>query len=193
MRTLTILLATLLLAACKKVSYDKPEDRPPPRKRIPEPAQVVVPKRNPLYVILDTEPRNEYEARLPRALSTAMNAEALAQFCAQWYPDYRNAVTDAYREWKAKNQTTLDELVARNEAVWTVYAGDDVGYVKLVQPHLKKQLLNGITAEFDRSPYQKFQQICRDYPTQVQTPQWALEKRLKKDLAFLRKFPVTPG
>ena len=61
----------------------------------------------------------------------------------------------------------------------------------MVEPHLRKQMLNAIMAEFDRSPTEKFEKVCAGLPKELASPKWDLEKKYKKELAFLRKTPFT--
>jgi hypothetical protein len=151
------------------------------------------PRKHPMYAILEQEPRNEYERRLPLMLSKAINVDALQMFCGQWYPESGHAVADAYMEWRRTHEATLSELRGRSVAVWTSYIpNEDPGYVRMVEPHLRKQMMNAILKEFDASPAEKFRRICADFPRELRSDKWNLEKRYAKELAYLRQTPYTP-
>jgi hypothetical protein len=188
---LVLLLAALIAVGCGEGrKYERKQSVP---RKLPGTERPVEVKKHPLYAILDTAPRNEYERQAPRILYKAMNAEALAQFCGRWFPDYGRDIADAYTEWRDRNQATMKELVDRSVAVWNIYAGEDVAYVKMVQPHLRKQLVDSITREFDNSPIEKFKTICSELPRDLRSSKWDLESRFRQELAFLRQHPLTPG
>jgi hypothetical protein len=184
--------ALLLLTACEQ-----------PVARNPQPGDTVVMDdgskrkvaatgKHPLYLIVETQPRNDYERGLELMLSRVVNVDALQQFCGQWYPDYGHDVADAYMAWRKKHEVTIKELMARSEAVWAEYSLGDTEYVVMVYPHLRKQMRKAIDAEFDRSPPEKFRQVCSKLPADLGT-QWDLDRRYKKELALLRQTPITGG
>jgi hypothetical protein len=197
-------LAALLVAGCEKKPEKPARQETAFEKRVKEKSRhtvlgpdgnqivVVTPQRHPLYVIVDTPPRNDYERTLSNLLSRAMNPDALQTFCGRWYPDSGRQVADAYLEWRDKNGPVVKELIDRSTEVWTELAGEDVEYVRLVHPHLRNQLLQAITAEFDRSPAEKFAKICADYPREFGSARWDLEKNFRKELAQLRRQPLKP-
>ena len=154
--------------------------------------KVVATGKHPLYLILETQPRNDYERALPVMLSRIVNVDALQQFCGQWYPDYGHDVADAYMAWRKKHAATISEILARSEAVWADYSLGDTEYVGMVYPHLRKQMRQAIDAEYDRSPSEKFRKICSELPADLKT-QWDLDRRYQKELAFLRQTPFKPG
>jgi hypothetical protein len=189
--------AVLLFCGCEKNGSSAQKERAPPRplpgKSRPLPGKPVEYKKHPLYVILDTQPRNEYERELSRLMYKSLNPGALQQFCGQWFPSYGHENADAYMAWRKQNEATLKEIDERNVAVWNSYAGEDVAYVKMVQPHLRNQLIKSIGAEFDRSPTAKFDEICANFAKEIRSSKWNLEKRFKKELALVRRHPVTPA
>ncbi len=199
---LSLLVSTALLStACEKKKEEKKqtafEKRVDAGKRTvigPDGRKVVVvtPQKHPLYVIVDTDPRNDYERTLSKLLYKVMNPDALQMFCGQWYPDSSRQVADAYIAWREKNSPVIKEVMDRRTEVWTELAGEDVEYVKLVYPHLRKQLLKGITQEFDRSPAEKFKKVCADYPKQMASGKWNLAKAYAGELAELRRQPLKP-
>jgi hypothetical protein len=65
--------------------------------------------------------------------------------------------------------------------------------VRLVYPHLRKQMLAAINKESDNSPVEKFKGICAGFPADLRSSKWDLEKRYRKELAFLRETPFTPA
>ena len=205
-RLVTILCAALVLAACGDQKSDKPErkgPRPLPantefladgtRKEVTTYQQPTVYKKHPLYAILEAEPRNEYERKLPLMMSKVVNVDALAMHCGQWYPDYGRDLADAYVDWRKKHEATIKDLTARSEAVWADYAGEDKQYVRLVYPHLRKQMLAAINKESDNSPVEKFKEICSELPADLRSSKWDLDKRYSKELAFLRQTPLPPA
>ena len=200
MRVVLVLSIALAMSACGEQNVAKPErkgPRPLPDNTVYLPdgtrKEVTVYKKHPLYAILEAEPRNEYERKLPLMLSKVINVDALQIHCGQWYPDYGRDVADAYMEWRKKHETTIKELTARSEALWTDYVGEDKDYVRLVYPHLRKQMLAAIQKESDNSPVEKFKQICSQFPADLRSSKWDLDKRYKKELAFLRETPFTPA
>ncbi len=196
--------ATLLLTACEKKPEKPARQETAFEKRVkensrhtvlgPDGTQIVVvtPQIHPVYAITETAPRNDYERTLSKLLLRAMNPDALQTFCGRWYPDSGRLVADAYLAWREKNGAVVQELVDRSTVVWTELAGEDVEYVRLVYPHLRNQLLKGITAEFDRSPAEKFAKICADYPREFGSAKWNLERNFAKELALLRRQPLKP-
>jgi hypothetical protein len=189
MRIFALALVVVLLAACKKGSLDKLLEPPKPES---EQATVYVARKHPLYVILETPPRNQYENELPKMLAKVINVDALQQFCGQWYPDSGRAVADAYVAWRKRHESTIQELTRRSEAVWSEYAGEDEEYVRLVYPHLRKEMRKGIDAEFDRSPAEKFRRICAQFPADLASARWDLDKTWSQELAYLRQTPMPP-
>jgi hypothetical protein len=200
MRLVAILSAALLLSGCGEQKAAKPErkgPRPLPENTVFLPdgtrKEVTVYKKHPLYAILETEPRNEYERKLPLMMSKVINVDALQIFCSQWFPANGHDVADAYMAWRGRHEATIKELTGRSEAVWTDYVGEDKEYVRLVYPHLRKQMLAAINKEFDNSPVEKFKAICAGFPADLRSSKWDLEKRYRKELAFLRETPFTPA
>lgn len=197
---IALLLLVVSLSACGERQAAKIERKGP--RPLPENTvyladgtrqEVTVYKKHPLYLILETEPRNEYERKLPLMLSKVINVDALAMHCGQWYPDYGRDLADAYSEWRKKHEATIKELTARSEALWTDYVGEDKEYVRLVYPHLRKQMLSAIQKESDNSPMEKFKKICSEFPADLRSSKWDLDKRYKKELAFLRETPLPPA
>ena len=196
--------AALLCSACEKKPEKLARQETAFEKRVkeksrhtvlaPDGTQIVViePQVHPVYAITEAPPRNDYERTLSDLLLRAMNPDALQTFCGRWYPDSGRQVADAYLAWREKNGPVVEELVDRSTEVWTELAGEDVEYVRLVYPHLRNQLLKSITAEFDRSPAEKFAKICADYPREFGSAKWNLEKNFAKELALLRRQPLKP-
>ena len=154
MRAVAVMSVLLLVSACGEQKVVKPErkgPRPLPENTVflPDGTRkvVTVHKKHPLYTILETEPRNEYERKLPLMLSRVVNVDALQIFCGQWFPAYGHDVADTYMDWRKKHEGTIKELTGRSEAVWADYVGEDKEYVRLVYPHLRKQMLAAINKD----------------------------------------------
>lgn len=190
MRWLLLAICALPLVACKKVKIPRIDSEP--ESRAAEPAEPVEYKKHPMYVMLEAQPRDDYERALPFMLSKVINVDALQQFCGQWYPSSGRDVADAYMAWRKKHEATIKEIRGRSEAVWTSHIPpEDMAYVRMVEPHLRKQMFNAIMAEYDRSPVEKFEKVCADFPKELASSKWDLDKKYKKELAFLRQTPFT--
>lgn len=189
MRWLLLAICVLPLTACKKVKIPRIESESETRA---ESTASVEYKKHPLYVMLEAPPRDDYERALPLMLSKVINVDALQQFCGQWYPSYGHDVADAYMAWRKKHEATIKEIRGRSEAVWTSHIPpEDMGYVRMVEPHLRKQMFKAIMAEYDRSPAEKFDKVCAEFPKDLAGSKWDLEKKYRKELAFLRQTPFT--
>lgn len=191
MKWLVIGASALALVSCKKLKIPEFESEQDAART--QSAAVVEYKKHPLYVIVETQPRNEYERVLPLMLGKVINVDALQQFCGQWFPAHGYAVADAYMAWRKKHEATLNELKERSEALWADYAGADNEYVVMVYPHLRKQMRAAIDKEYDRSPVEKFDQVCAGFPADLASAKWDLDKRWPKEMALLRKTPLVAG
>jgi hypothetical protein len=125
-------------------------------------------------------------------MNKIVNVDALQQFCGQWYPDYGRDNADAYMAWRKKHETTISEITARSEAVWADYSLGDTKYVVMVYPYLRKQMRKAIDAEYNSAPVDRFKKVCSQLPEDLRT-KWDLDKRFKKELAFLRQTPFKAG
>jgi hypothetical protein len=186
MKWLVIGACALALVSCKKLKLPDVESEPAPG----HPAPVVEYKKHPLYVILETEPRNDYERTLASMVGKVANVDALQQFCGQWFPSYGYAVADAYMAWRKKHEATLKDLKDRSEAMWADYVGEDKAYVAMVYPHLRKQMRASINKEYDTAPVDKFDKVCSQFPADLASTKWDFEGRWAKEMALVRKAPV---
>jgi hypothetical protein len=139
-----------------------------------------------MYAILETPAASPYEQTLEAALTTSMVPDAMQQICGQWYPEFGRDVADAYVEWRDRNKKVLDELKQRSTDVWTRRAGPDVAYVKMVYPHLRKDLVRNLMHQTDAMSVDEFKSNCANYPRDVRGARWNLEKRLAAELAVIR-------
>lgn len=194
MRCGWLVMPLLLLAGCEKQVERVTEPQPGDTVVMEDGSRrkVAASGKHPLYLIVETPPRNDYERALPVMLSRVVNVDALQQFCGQWYPDYGRDVADAYMAWRKKHEATISELMERSEAVWADYSLGDTEYVRMVYPHLRSQMRKAIDAEYDRSPSEKFRKVCSELPADLKT-KWDLDGRYQKELAFLRQTPFTRG
>ena len=167
------LAVTLALAACQK--SDPPAKFAPPYKK------------HPMYAIIETPAESPYEQTLDSALATSMVPDAMQQICSQWYPEFGRDVADAYVEWRERNKKILDELQKRSTDVWTRRAGPDVAYVKMVYPHLRKDLIKSLMHETDAMTVDEFKANCANYIRDVRSERWNLEKRLSDELREIRR------
>jgi hypothetical protein len=171
----------LMLAACEK--------RDPPMT-----AKLAAPyPKHPMYRIIETPPESPYEAALDDALRVSIAPDAMHQICAQWYPAHGSDVADAFLAWRARNKAVLDELMARSTEVWNRRAGPDIAYVKMVYPHIRKDVVNALMRRSDTVSVQEFEATCARYPDDVKGSKWNLEKRLGKELQVIRERPLTRG
>jgi hypothetical protein len=184
-----LLLAALALGACAKrdpPKVDKPKADPPMTARIVEPY-----RKHPMYAIIETPAESPYEEMLENALATSMVPDGMQQICSQWYPEFGRDVADAFVEWRDRNKAVLDEIRQRSTEVWTRRAGPDAAYVKMVYPHLRKNLVDNLMRMTDSRPVEEFKANCANYSKDVRDPKWNLEKRLREPLRVIRQRP--PG
>jgi hypothetical protein len=144
---------------------------------------------HPMYRIIEAPYESNYELTLDAALRTSIYPDALQQICAQWYPEYGAKVADAFLEWRAKNQPVLDELRERSTEVWNRRAGPDIAYVKMVYPHIRKDIINSTMTRFDARPVEEFKARCAGYPALLRQPDWDLARKLEKYLDLIRQGP----
>jgi hypothetical protein len=144
---------------------------------------------HPMYRIIEAPYESNYELTLDAALRTSIYPDALQQICAQWYPEYGAQVADAFLGWRAKNQPVLDELRERSTEVWNRRAGPDIAYVKMVYPHIRKDIIDSAMKRFDARPVEEFKARCAEYPALLRQPDWDLERKLGKYLGVIRQGP----
>jgi len=153
----------------------------------PAPAQPY--KIHPMYRIIEAPYESRYELVLDAALRTSMYPDAVQQICSQWFPEYGRDVADAFVEWRAKNQLVLDELRNRSTEVWNRRAGPDIAYVKMVYPHIRKDVVDVFMRQSDKMSVENFKASCAEYPALMRKPEWQLERKLKKELVEIREGP----
>jgi len=170
------------LVGCSKGPDAQIVEAPPAAQKQPY-------KLHPMYRIIEAPYESNYELMLDAALRTSMYPDALQQICSQWFPEYGPKVADAFLEWRSNNQPILDELRARSVEVWNRRAGPDIAYVKMVYPHIRKDVIDSFMKRSDARPVDEFKATCAQYPALVRKPEWRLERRLKKELAVIRPGP----
>jgi hypothetical protein len=173
-----------LLIACEK----KPEAR---LKDPPMTARIVTYQKHPMYRIIETPPESAYEETLDLALRTSLAPDGMQQICSQWYPEFGRDVADAFLEWRAKNQTVLEELRQRSTEVWTRRAGADAAYVKMVYPRIRKDVVDALMSQSDTVSVEDFKATCARYPADLRGTKWNLEKRLRLELRSIRERPLS--
>jgi hypothetical protein len=176
-----LLSAALVLGACQ-------ERDPPMTAKFAQPY-----KKHPMYAIIETPAESPYEEALEVALATSMGPDGMQQICSQWYPEFGRAVADAFVEWRDANKPVLDEIRQRSTEVWTLRAGPDVAYVKMVYPHLRKNFVDNLMRQTDALTVDEFKANCANYPQEVRDPKWNLEKRLRGQLRVIRERPLVDG
>lgn len=175
-----VLMTVAMLAGCQKSD-------PPMTAKFAPPY-----KKHPMYAIIETPAESPYEQSLESALATSMVPDAMQQICGQRYPEFGRDVADAYVAWRDKNKPVLDELKQRSTDVWTRRAGPDAAYVKMVYPHLRKDLIKNLMHETDAMTVDEFKANCANYTKDVRGARWNLEKRLGPELAVIRSQSPQP-
>lgn len=168
----------------------RPEPPPAP-STAPHTATIHSYDKHPMYRIIETVPESEYEKTLEAALRTSMVPDGMQQICARWYPEFGREVADAFLEWRAKNQAVLDELRQRSTEVWVRRAGPDQAYVKMVYPHIRKEVADELLRQSDGVSVENFKATCARYAADVRKPDWKLDRRLRKYLLVIRERPLT--
>jgi hypothetical protein len=177
-----LLCAGALLTACHR-SPDMPADG---SNDAPMTATIRTYAKHPMYRIIETPPESPYEEALDAALRISMIPDGMQQVCAQWFPEYGRDVADAFVAWRKENQPVLDELRARSTAVWTRRAGTDAAYVKMVYPHIRKDIVDALMRQSDTVSTEDFKATCARYPSDVRLPNWDLAKRLRDEMRVIR-------
>ena len=188
-RAVTAIALCALLGACQR----RPEapQTGAPLGNAPMTAKIRTYEKHPMYRIIETPPESPYEAALDYSLHVSLGPDAMQQICAQWFPEYGARVADAFLGWRSKNQPVLDELKARSTEVWNRRAGPDVAYVKMVYPHIRKQIVDELMRQSDAVSVDEFRTTCARYPDTTVAPEWNLEKRLRQQLRVVRQRPQT--
>jgi hypothetical protein len=127
---------------------------------------------------------------LAQALTISIKPDAMHQICAQWFPEYDRKVADAFLAWRTRNQAVLDEIRNRSTAVWNRRAGPDSAYVRMVYPHLRKQIVDDLMRRSDAVPVAEFEAQCAQFPADVAGPEWDLERTLRDRLRVIRQRPA---
>jgi hypothetical protein len=175
-----------LVTVCAWAGCQKDPDPPAP----PSTARLVAPVKHPMYRIIETPPESPYEEALMDALHITMGPDAMQQICARWFPEYDRKVADAFLAWRTRNQPVLDEIRDRSTAVWNRRAGPDVAYVRMVYPHIRKQIADEMMARSDAVPVEEFKAQCAQFPAEIGTRAWELEKALRDRLRIIRQRPL---
>ena len=140
--------------------------------------------------ILEKPPRDQYEASLMPMLFELMAPDAIHQYCAQWFPDSGRETGDAFIAWRKRHEVMQKDVTAHSTAMWLSNAGDWPDAVPRIRPALRKQMVEELLSRFDARPVEESRKECKDFPRQLASRAWDLERKFKTQLAVMRAHPL---
>jgi len=164
----------------REEAFNRPASPPPPPARL-----------HPLTKVLNAYPKDDYEVAVLYMYEIMHTPDATQAICARWFPDYGRQTADAVNEWQKKNESLMTEISDRTHAIWIGQAEGDASVVPWAEGRFNRDRRQQYDNNFDKTPVKVYEKRCAQLPAALSSSEWDLTKRFRKQLAIMKKRPMS--